>query len=108
MVDWFDPVFWNGSMTIRERAEYTKDGAWVALPLEEHCQTWEHCAKWKNLSDHQFMEQYGKEVLTLYTLPTEEELARLEELDKEGDVQDNSDENQEDPAGDQGIGTAES
>ncbi|KAG6912229.1 hypothetical protein DXG01_016204, partial [Tephrocybe rancida] len=80
-IDFFSPDYWNNIMTVRERADCrAADGTYhVALPLEEFCGSWKECAKWKNLSDADFMERYGKEVLKEYDLPTEEELKQMEE-----------------------------
>jgi hypothetical protein len=50
----------------------------VALPTVEHCQTWTDIAKWKGLGKVDFMAQYGKPKLALYELPTEAELAALD------------------------------
>lgn len=82
-------------LTVCERADYTKDGVYIALPLAQHCQTWEQCLAWKDLSDEVFMEKYGNAVLEQYHLPTDEEIARLEEFDgddeeeEEGEGDDN-------------------
>lgn len=82
-IDWFEPAFWNNSLTLRERASYIEDGIHVALPLEEFCRTWEKCTEWKNLSDKEFMEKYGDNVLKDYKIPTPEELEQLEKLEEE-------------------------
>jgi hypothetical protein len=84
-IDWFEPAFWNDSLTLRERASYIKDGIHVALPLEEFCGTWEKCAEWKNLSDKEFMEKYGDDVLKDYNILTAEELEQLEKLQEDGE-----------------------
>lgn len=99
-IDWFDPIYWNTYLTVRERASYMKNGTYyVAMPLEEFCKTWEQCAGWKNLPEKEFMEKYGNAVLEKYTLPTEEELKQLEHWENdeeeedgdEGDSDDDSD-----------------
>lgn len=77
-IDWFDPVYWNTVLTVRERLDYIKDGIRIALPLEEHCQTWEQCIGWKNLPEDDFMETYGNAVLGEYNMPTVEEIEQLE------------------------------
>jgi len=82
-IDWFDVDFWNTDLTLRERANYVKNGIIVALPLEEHCNTWEKCVVWKNLPEEEFMEKFGNAVLERYHIPTEEELAQLEAWDNE-------------------------
>ncbi|KAJ7715625.1 hypothetical protein B0H16DRAFT_1339616, partial [Mycena metata] len=74
-IDYFSPAFFN-DMTVRERASYMKNG--IALPTEEHCETWEAIQKWKGLSDAVFMQKYGTAKLALYNLPTLEELERLD------------------------------
>ncbi|KAJ7715629.1 hypothetical protein B0H16DRAFT_1339605, partial [Mycena metata] len=74
-IDYFSPAFFN-DMTVRERASYMKNG--IALPTEEHCETWEAIQKWKGLSDAVFMAKYGTAKLALYNLPTQEELERLD------------------------------
>ena len=60
-IDWFDPDFWNNSLTVRERMEYLDQGGSIkiGLPAEELCRTWEECAAWKNLPKKEFMSVYG-------------------------------------------------
>ncbi|KAG6913722.1 hypothetical protein DXG01_004703 [Tephrocybe rancida] len=90
-IDWFDPEYFNHTLTLRERAQLVKHGVRVALPTAELCATWEQCSAWKNLSDSDFMLQYGNTVLAEYNLPTEEDLKRLEEFEndaEEDEVQD--------------------
>jgi hypothetical protein len=87
-IDWFDPVYWNTYLTVRERADYIADGIEIALPLPEYCETWEQCARWKNLPKKEFMATFGAAVLAQYDIPTEEELERVQryaddELDEE-------------------------
>ena len=60
----------------------------IALPTEEHCQSWADIEKWSSLSEKDFMAQYGDAKLRLYKLPTEEELATLEAGDKMDDDSD--------------------
>ncbi|KAG6914363.1 hypothetical protein DXG01_000785 [Tephrocybe rancida] len=81
----------NNLMTIRERADcHAADGQYhVALPLEQFCMSWAECVKWKNLSDAEFMERYGKNVLEEYILPTEEELKQMEEWEARYGYEDN-------------------
>ncbi|KAF8062515.1 hypothetical protein FPV67DRAFT_1703383 [Lyophyllum atratum] len=76
-IDWFDPTYWNNTLTVRERADYIAKGIFIALPLPEFCETWEQCAKWKNLSEADFMLTYGNAVLDKYNIPTDEELEHL-------------------------------
>jgi hypothetical protein len=87
-IDWFDPIYWNIHLTVRERAHYVWDGAYIALPNAELCASWMECAKWKNLSTKEFMEKYGNAVLAEYNLPTEEEIEQLEEWDENEVAQD--------------------
>lgn len=98
-IDWFTPSFWNHELTVRERLNYMGQGpVSVALPLEEHCQTWEDCARWKNLSEDEFMASYGNAVLAQYNLPTEEERQQMEEWDEpmvEFDNEENGEEEEE-------------
>jgi hypothetical protein len=73
-LDWFDPVFFN-SMDIDFRARYID--APIALPLPEHCQSLQPPPEWKAMPEAEFMEKYGNLVRAKYSLPTEEELAML-------------------------------
>ncbi|KAJ7855445.1 hypothetical protein B0H14DRAFT_2353195, partial [Mycena olivaceomarginata] len=75
-IDYFSPQFFN-DLSVRDRAIYMNNG--VALPTAEHCQTWTDIAKWKGLGKVDFMAQYGKAKLALYELPTEAELAALDD-----------------------------
>ena len=98
-IDWFEPDAWN-SFTVRERVEYTAGGISVGLPLEKHCDTLAKCAKWKNLPEKEFMEKYGNDVLAQYHMPTDAEIAQLEEYeagekDKEIDLTDNMDQDEQ-------------
>ncbi|KAG6913893.1 hypothetical protein DXG01_003672 [Tephrocybe rancida] len=95
-IDWFDPEYFNHTLTLREQAQLVKHGVRVALPTADLCATWEQCSVWKNLSDSDFMLQYGNTVLADYNLPTEEDLKRLEEFEndaKEDEVQDDLESN---------------
>ncbi|KAJ7312800.1 hypothetical protein DFH08DRAFT_717317, partial [Mycena albidolilacea] len=71
-----ETAFFN-DLSVRDRAIYMNKG--VALPTVEHCQTWTDIAKWKGLGKVDFMAQYGKAKLALYELPTEAELAALDD-----------------------------
>jgi hypothetical protein len=84
-IDWFDPTYWNTTLTVRERADYLKKGVRIALPLPEYCNTWEACAKWKNLPEKEFMLTYGNAVLEQYDIPTAEELAQLDSYNEESE-----------------------
>jgi hypothetical protein len=55
----------------------------IALPLEEHCQTWENIQQWRSLSTADFMARYGNAKLALYNIPTEDELAMLASMDED-------------------------
>ncbi|KAJ7440105.1 hypothetical protein B0H11DRAFT_2253266 [Mycena galericulata] len=90
-IDYFSPKFFNG-MSVRQRATYMNNG--IALPLLEHCGTWEDIKKWKGLDDATFMRDYGKDKRALYEIPTEAELARLEEDDEEEDEEDEEDDDE--------------
>ncbi|KAJ7844360.1 hypothetical protein B0H14DRAFT_2358665, partial [Mycena olivaceomarginata] len=75
-IDYFSPQFFN-DLSVRDRTIYMNNG--VALPTAEHCQTWTDIVKWKGLGKVDFMAQYGKAKLALYELPTEAELAALDD-----------------------------
>ncbi|KIY60527.1 hypothetical protein CYLTODRAFT_460749, partial [Cylindrobasidium torrendii FP15055 ss-10] len=60
----------------QDRAHYAKNG--IALPLPEHCTTWDKVCEWKNLPDEEFMEQYGNKKMELYRVPTEAQVAQLD------------------------------
>lgn len=62
-------------MSVHERAKYMANG--IALPKEEHTQTWDEVNKWKNMKDKEFMTAYGNAKLELYRLPTKAELDQL-------------------------------
>jgi hypothetical protein len=83
-LDWFDPIYWNTALTLRQRADYVKNGAVIALPPEEFCQTLEQCDEWKGIPEREFMEKYGNVVLAQYHIPTDEELRRWEEQEDIG------------------------
>ncbi|KAJ7458409.1 hypothetical protein B0H11DRAFT_2243109 [Mycena galericulata] len=75
-IDYFSHEFFN-RMSVRQRASYMNNG--VALPTADLCQQWDDIEKWKGLTREEFMTKYGKAKLALYKLPTEAELARLEQ-----------------------------
>jgi hypothetical protein len=59
----------------------------IALPLPESCGD-QALPDWKAMSKDKFMEKYGNKVRAQYNIPTEEELAMLnegEEMDPEAD-----------------------
>lgn len=82
-IDWFEPSYWNLELTLREKADYISDGVHIALPIEQLCEKWEDIVKWKALSHGDFMEQFGNSVLTLYQIPTQEEIKQLQEIEEE-------------------------
>lgn len=84
-IDWFEPAYWNLQLTVREKACYIANGVHVALPVEQLCKKWEDIVKWKGLSQGDFMEQFDNSVLTLYQIPTAEDIKWLEEQEEEED-----------------------
>lgn len=76
-VDFYTPKFFRTVLTVQERVDCWKNG--VALPKAEYCQSWEDVQGWIDLPEEEFMEQYGKDVLALYTFPTPDQLERLEQ-----------------------------
>lgn len=100
-IDWFDPDFWNNSLTVRERMEYLEQGGSIkiALPAEELCRTWKDCLAWKNLPEDEFMTNYGDAVLAEYNIPTAEEIERIQQYDNlqnQETVDDEDDDNEDD------------
>jgi hypothetical protein len=96
-IDWFEPEYWN-KLTVGERAEYMARGIKVALPLAEHCQTWDQCREWKRLGKAEFMQKYGNAVLAQYEMPTEEDIEQyqlLQKDDTDSDEEDDDDEMEE-------------
>ncbi|VDB99908.1 unnamed protein product [Peniophora sp. CBMAI 1063] len=91
-VDYFDPEYFNEDVLPRDRARYAEYG--VAFPAEllRGDTVTEHMA-WCNLSEDQFMQKYGKDVLEDYNIPTSDELARIAayEADEEGDGDEDED-----------------
>ncbi|KAF8190736.1 hypothetical protein K438DRAFT_2018587 [Mycena galopus ATCC 62051] len=75
-IDYFSPQFFN-DLSVRDCTIYMNNG--VALPTAEHCQTWTDIAKWKGLAKAEFMAKYGDAKHALYMLPTEAELAELDD-----------------------------
>ena len=98
-IDWFEPKAWNSFM-VCERIEYSAGSITVSLPLEMYCDTLAKCAAWKNLPEEEFMEKYSNDVLAQYHMPTNVEIAQLEEYKaeeegKEIDLMDPMDENEQ-------------
>lgn len=93
-IDYFRPDYYNKTLTIREKARYADTG--VAFPLEKHCSSEEDIAKWKKMSASEFMKTYGKEVLALYEIPTQEEIDQIPDSDEDEDESDNEDTEYED------------
>ncbi|KAJ7091611.1 hypothetical protein C8R44DRAFT_750514 [Mycena epipterygia] len=87
-IDYFFPDFFN-ELSVRARASYMDNG--IALPTEQYCRTWKDIAMWKGLSTADFMAQYGAAKLDLYNLPTDEELAMLNDGDDENEMADDND-----------------
>ncbi|KAJ6572610.1 hypothetical protein B0H10DRAFT_2237475 [Mycena sp. CBHHK59/15] len=90
--------FFN-SLPANMRAEYRDNG--IALPASEHCNK----PDWKTMSDAVFMAKYGNEVLKNYNLPTDAELAQIEQnmADNDGSDGDNEDDNGHNSDGDNGY-----
>jgi len=84
-IDWFEPAYWNLQLTVREKAHYIADGVCITFPVGKLCEKWEDIVKWKGLSQGNFMEQFGNSVLTLYQIPTPEDIKQLEEQEEEDD-----------------------
>lgn len=58
------------------------------MPKPEICADGSRLAEWKNLPYEEFMDKFGNDTLALYKLPTEAELAQLDEYDAEDDEAD--------------------
>ncbi|KDQ34158.1 hypothetical protein PLEOSDRAFT_152217 [Pleurotus ostreatus PC15] len=76
-LDWFAPEYFN-SLDVMYRAYYID--APIALPLagdlSDNIGEWK---AWKDLSDADFMARYGNKVKAQYNLPTEAEMAAMED-----------------------------
>ncbi|KAF7353436.1 hypothetical protein MSAN_01532800 [Mycena sanguinolenta] len=87
-IDFFTPEFYN-SLTVKERARYVTTG--VAFPLAQYAFNESH-AQWMSMGKAEFMKAYGNEVLSLYNVPSAEEITELsdsdagEELDDEEEI----------------------
>ncbi|KDR65036.1 hypothetical protein GALMADRAFT_149045 [Galerina marginata CBS 339.88] len=79
-VDYFQPSFWNGEMTLEDQVSYIRDGELqIGMPPARFCESWEEIMKWKGLSQAQIQMTYGKEVLKDYHIPTPEEIKQVAE-----------------------------
>ncbi|KAL1666289.1 hypothetical protein GGF50DRAFT_87506 [Schizophyllum commune] len=80
-IDYFDPGYFNNTMTLRERAEYTAQGVRVALPSMAHIQnkTWSQLrdADWMKMPNRRFQKQYGAAVIQEYKIPTAQDRENL-------------------------------
>ncbi|KAJ6583139.1 hypothetical protein DFH09DRAFT_1076292 [Mycena vulgaris] len=74
-VDWFDPEKFN-KLLFSIRTRYRNSG--VVLPLPSK---WSE--DWRGLSDDDFMQKYGSEVLKLYKLPTDADVDEADEQNVE-------------------------
>ncbi|TRM56567.1 hypothetical protein BD626DRAFT_245301 [Schizophyllum amplum] len=99
-LDWYDPVWFN-KRSPRKRKEIldsTADEhrrARIALPVIKYCQTQTQleALREKYQSYDLFYDTYGKDVVEQYNVPTEEEFARVKQLNKATDSSDNDDSN---------------
>ncbi|KAJ7640604.1 hypothetical protein B0H17DRAFT_1105465 [Mycena rosella] len=82
-MDYFDPIYFN-ALPKSLRARYRHSG--VALPLPSH---WKE--NWQHLTDTQFMEKYGNEVLKSYQLPTDEQMESAGDNEEEQEDEDEVD-----------------
>lgn len=86
-LDWFDPVYFNTVLTLRERDQVFKKATFkIALPAAELC-TREHWTMWRGMSYPKFMEKYGNDELKKYEIPSEEEIALLDEYEALGEFE---------------------
>jgi len=93
-LDWFSPDYFN-DLPASMRARYHDSP--IALPLPRRL--WEDPKRdWKTMQYKLFMTKYGDEVKAQYLLPTDEELAAIEENAKAyyGDENDGDDEQDDD------------
>lgn len=108
-IDYFDPDFWNKTMSVAQKVKYLERNGRpvVALPAAEYCSSWELCDKWKDWSNTKFMRRLGNDVLALYKMPTDAEIARVtgegpdsdeEETDSDFSIEDLQDEEDADRA----------
>ncbi|KAJ6497972.1 hypothetical protein C8R47DRAFT_314825 [Mycena vitilis] len=78
-IDWFKPEVFN-KYPVALRARYRDSG--VALPLARHWENGRVPDKFKTMTNTEF-EPFSTEVLALYNLPTDEEIAQMEYDDEE-------------------------
>ncbi|KAJ7119218.1 hypothetical protein C8R43DRAFT_1137103 [Mycena crocata] len=80
-IDWFAPDTYN-DLPAKVRYDISKNG--VALPLLEYHDN----SDWKTMNKATFMAKYGNDVLALYNIPTEDEMAETgnDGWDSEGEV----------------------
>ncbi|KZV59373.1 hypothetical protein PENSPDRAFT_695198 [Peniophora sp. CONT] len=84
-LDYFDVDFCNECLVMRDRAHYVDSG--VTLPLVSECGTTvKENLEWSELSDNAFMEKFGYEIREQYNVPTEEELAAVDEYDADKEL----------------------
>ncbi|KAI5825237.1 hypothetical protein K523DRAFT_332263 [Schizophyllum commune Tattone D] len=80
-IDWFDPGYWNNTLSLGERAAYTQHGVRVVLPTIDAIKhkSWAaiHAADWMKLPNKEFMKYYGDNVLKDYKIPTAQEREQL-------------------------------
>lgn len=91
-MDWFDPDYFNTKLTMHERHDIVKKtGRYVGLPRADLC-TREHWGKWRNKKRGEFMEKFGGEELAKYDIPTDEDIAMLDDYQQRGLVWDEAEE----------------
>lgn len=90
-IDWFEPNYWNFTMSLRERVNIVRDGVRVLLPKEELCQNWPDILRWKKLSKQDFMRLHGNAVLQDYDIPTAEEIEQMDASEDSSDTADEDD-----------------
>ncbi|KAJ7629153.1 hypothetical protein DFH06DRAFT_1338433 [Mycena polygramma] len=111
-LDWFNPAVFN-EYPARLRAKYRNKG--IALPAARHWVNGQVPDRFKTMDDAYFMERYGNEVLALYRLPTDEEIAQMRENGEDPDEsQNHRDDGEEDfdldddsDGGNSGVGADE-
>ncbi|KAJ6499741.1 hypothetical protein C8R47DRAFT_971658 [Mycena vitilis] len=111
-LDWFNPAVFN-EYPARLRAKYRNKG--VVLPAARHWVNGQVPDRFKTMDDTYFMERYGDEVLALYRLPTDEEIAQMRENGEDPDEsQNHRDDGEEDfdldddgDGGNSGVGADE-
>lgn len=87
-IDFFDPDYWNHTLNPYERYQITRGKKpVVALPPLQYCVEAEW-KQWRELSNEEFMERFGNDILTKYNIPTKEEAAAFEEDSDDEDISD--------------------